>query len=112
MEQKQATNYDNLLLDNINTPLPIDITLSTTPKQLCNSTPSLLKNHQSEVLDKENSPINNSHITKIENYINKKYDQIALEHLKSQTVKEIKHEFTNNDTNDLNKRVLKKTRLM
>ena len=102
MEQKQATNYDNLLLDNINTPLPIDITLSTTPKQLCNSTPSLLKNHQSEVLDKENSPINNSHITKIENYINKKYDQIALEHLKSQIVKEIKHEFTNNDINDLN----------
>ena len=66
------------------------------------STPSLLKNHQSEVLDKENSPINNSHITKIEDYINKKYDQIALEHLKSQIVKEIKHEFTNNDTNDLN----------
>ena len=57
---------------------------------------------QSEVLDKENSPINNSHITKIENYINKKYDQIALEHLKSQIVKEIKHEFTNNDTNDFN----------
>ena len=66
MEQKQATNYDKLLLDNINTPLPIDITLSTTPKQLHNSTPSLLKNHQSEVLDKENFPINNSHITKIE----------------------------------------------
>ena len=102
MEQKQATNYDKLLLDNINTPLPIDITLSTTPNQLCNSTPSLLKNHQSEVLDKENSPINNSHIMKIEDYINKKYDQIALEHLKSQIVKEIKHEFTNNDTNDLN----------
>ena len=104
MEQKQANNYDNLLLDNINTPLPIDITLSTTPKQLCNSTPSLLKNHQSEVLAKENSPINNFHITKIENYINKKYDQIALEYLKSQIVKEIKHEFTNNDTNDLNNR--------
>ena len=102
MEQKQGTNCDNLLLDNISTLLPIDTTLSTTPKQLCNSIPSLLKNHQSEVLDKENSPINNSHITKMEDYINKKYDQIALEHLKSQIVKEIKHEFTNNDTNDLN----------
>ena len=53
---------------------------------LCNSTPSLLKN-QSEVSDKENSPTNNSNITKIEDYINKKYDQIALEHLKSQIVK-------------------------
>ena len=78
MEQKQATNYDNLLLDNINTSIPIDITLSTTPKLLCNSTPSLLKNHQSKDSDKENSPINKSLITKIENYINKKYDQISL----------------------------------
>ena len=52
MEQKQTTNYDNLLLDNINTSIPIDITLSTTPKLLCNSTTSLLKSHQSEVLDK------------------------------------------------------------
>ena len=83
MEQKQAANCYNLLLDNLNTTIPIDITLSTTPKLLCNSTPSLLKNHQSEVLDKENSTINNSHITKIEDYINKKYDQ----HLKSQIVK-------------------------
>ena len=31
-EQKQAANYDNLLLDNINTSIPIDITLPTTPK--------------------------------------------------------------------------------
>ena len=53
-------------------------------------------------MDKENSPINNSHITKIEDYINKKYDQIALRRLKSQIVKEIKRKFTNNDNNDLN----------
>ena len=102
MEQKQAANYDNLLLDNLSTSIPIDITLSTTPKMLRNSTPSLLKNHQSEISYKENSPTNNFHITKIEDYINKKYDQIALEHLKSQIVKDIKHEFTNNDNNDLN----------
>ena len=102
MEQKQTTNYDNLLLDNINTSIPIDITLSTALKLLCNSALSLLKNHQSEVLDKKNSLINNFDIAKIEEYINKKYDQIALEHLKFQIVKQIKHEFTNNDTNDLN----------
>ena len=46
---------------------------------------------------KENSPINNSQITKIEDCINKNHDQIALEHLKSQSDNEIKHEFTNND---------------
>ena len=97
MEQKQAANYDNLLLDHLSTSIPIDITLSTTPKMLRNSTPSLLKNHQSEISYKENSPTNNFHITKIEDYINKKYDQIALQHLKSQIVKEIKREFTIND---------------
>ena len=43
--------------------MPVDITFSTTPKT-----------NQSEVSDKENSPINNSHVTKIEDYINKKYD--------------------------------------
>ena len=66
--------------------IPIDITLSTTPKLLCNSTPSLLKNNQSEVSDKENSPMNNSHITKKEDCINKMYDQIGLEHLNSQII--------------------------
>ena len=71
MEQREAANYDNLLLDNLDTSIPVGITLSTTPKLLCNSTTSLLKNHQSEVSDKENSPINNSHLTKIEDYINK-----------------------------------------
>ena len=28
MEQKQAANYDNLLLDNLNKSIPIDITAS------------------------------------------------------------------------------------
>ena len=71
MEQKQTANCYNLLLDNIHTTIPIDITLSTTPKLLCNSTSSLLKSYQLEVSDEENSRINNSHISKIENYTNK-----------------------------------------
>ena len=50
----------------------MDITLPTTLKLLCNITPSLFKNHQSEVSDKEKSLINNSHITKIADLINKK----------------------------------------
>ena len=112
MEQKEAANYDNLLLDNLNTSIPIDITLSTSPKMLRNSTPSLLKNHQWKVSYKENSPTNNFHITKIEDYINKKYDQIALQHLKSQIIKEIKREFTNNDIMTWLIRVLKKACLI
>ena len=83
MEHKQAANYNNLLLDNLNMLIPVDITLSTTLKLLSNSTLSLLKTYQSEVLAKENSSMNNSHITKIEDYLNKTHNQIALEHLKS-----------------------------
>ena len=44
-----------------------------------NSTPSLLKKHQAEVSDKEKTLL--SIITKTDDYINKKYDQMALEHL-------------------------------
>ena len=45
MEQKQAANYDNLLLDQLNTSVAMDVTLSTTPKLLCISIPLLFKNH-------------------------------------------------------------------
>ena len=41
IEQKQAANYcnyDNVLLDNLNTSIPVDITLSNALKMLCNST--------------------------------------------------------------------------
>ena len=75
MEHKQAANYNNLLLDNLNMLIPVDITLSATLKLLCNSTLSLLKTYQSEVLAKENSSMNNSHITKREDYINKTHNQ-------------------------------------
>ena len=46
MEQKEALNYNNLLLDNIN--LLINITLVGTPKEV--STPSLLNSSPSESL--------------------------------------------------------------
>ena len=69
---------------------------------LCNNNQSLLKKHQLEISNTENSRINKSRITKLEDYINKKHNQIALEHLKSQFFKEIKHEFTNNNNNGLN----------
>ena len=39
---------------------------------LCNSNQSVLKKHQLEISNKENSLINNSRITKLEDYINKK----------------------------------------
>ena len=45
-------------------------------------------------LDNSNSTINN-----IENYINEKYDQIAISHLKNQIISEIKDIFKNQLTN-------------
>ena len=75
MEQKVAINYNDQSLDNLD--MPINIIL-----------PNYSNNHQLKLLDKlGNSRIGNSHIIKIEDYINKKFDQVALEHLKSQIIK-------------------------
>ena len=79
--------------------MPVDITLSATRKLLCNCTPSLLKYYQSKISNKEKSPISNCYINQIEDCINKKCDQ---------TVKEIKHEFTNKNDNDLNNKFSKR----
>ena len=75
MEQKVAISYDKQLLDNLD--MSINIIL-----------PNYSNNHQLKFSDKlENSRVGNSHIIKIEDYINKKFDQVALEHLKSQIIK-------------------------
>ena len=95
MEQKETAYFNNLLLDNIE--LPIDITLVSTPKEV--STPSLLHNSPSENLrNTKTSSSDKSHIAKIENYIDQKFDQAALKHLKFQILTEIKNGFNKNNT--------------
>ena len=95
MEQKETAYFNNLLLDNIE--LPIDITLVSTPKEV--STPSLLHNSPSENLrNTKTSSSDKSHIAKIENYIDQKFDQAALKHLKFQILTEIKNDFNKNNT--------------
>ena len=95
MEQKEIAYFNNLLLDNIE--LPIDITLVSTPKEV--STPSLLHNSPSENLrNTKTSSSDKSHIAKIENYIDQKFDQAALKHLKFQILTEIKNGFNKNNT--------------
>ena len=79
MEQKEIAYFNNLLLDNIE--VPIDITLVSTPKKV--STQSLLHSSPSENLrNTKTSSSDKSHIAKIENYIDHKFDQAALKHLK------------------------------
>ena len=96
MEQKEIAYFNNLLLDNIE--LPIDITLVSTPKEV--STPSLLHNSPSENLrNTKTSSSDKSHIAKIENYIDQKFDQAALKHLKFQILTEIKNDLNKNNTN-------------
>ena len=95
MKQKETPCFNNLLLDNIE--LPIDITLVSTPKEV--STPSLLHNSPSENLrNTKTSSSDKSHIAKIENYIDQKFDQAALKHLKFQILTEIKNGFNKNNT--------------
>ena len=76
MEQKEIAYFNNLLLDNIE--LPIDITLVSTPKEV--STLSLSNNSPSENLQNTKTSFSKSHIAKIENYIDQKFDQAALKH--------------------------------
>ena len=96
MEQKEIAYFNNLLLDNIE--LPIDITLVSTPKEV--STPSLLHNSPSENLrNTKTSSSDKSHIAKIENYIDQKFDQAALKYLKFQILTEIKNDLNKNNTN-------------
>ena len=95
MEQKEIAYFNNLLLDNIK--VSIDITLVSTPKEV--STPSLLHNSPSENLPNRKTSFSDKlHIAKIENYIDQKFDQAALKHLKFQILTEIKNGFNKNNT--------------
>ena len=96
MEQKETAYFNNPLLDNIE--LPIDITLVSTPKEV--STPSLLNNSPSKSLrNTKTSSSDESHIAKIENYIDQKFDQVALKHLKFQILTKIKNDLDKDNTN-------------
>ena len=96
MEQKETAYFNNLLLGNFE--LPVDITLVSTLKEV--STPSLLNNSPSESLrNTKTSSSDKSHIAKIEKYIDQKFDQTALKHLKFQILAEIKNDLDKDNTN-------------
>ena len=85
MEDNKANSFQNILLDNID--MPINISLLSTPKAL-NSNSDL-------IVDKEKTPANDSHVTKIEEYLNQQYDHAALVHLKNQIMKKVSKEREN-----------------
>ena len=85
MEGNKANNFQDILLDNID--MPINISLLSTPKAL-NSNSDLRVN-------KENTPANDSHVTKIEEYLNQYYNHVKLVHLKNQIMKQVSKEREN-----------------
>ena len=85
MEDNNSNSFQSILLDNID--MPSNISLLSTRKAL-NSNSNLTVN-------KENTPANDSQVTKIEEYLNQQYDHAALVHLKSQIMKEVSKEHKN-----------------
>ena len=56
------------------------------------STPRALNSNPNLIGNKENTPSNDSHATKIEEYLNQQYEHAALVHLKNQIMKEVSKE--------------------
>ena len=46
------------------------------------STPKALNSNSELMVSKENTPANDSHVTKIDEYLNQQYNHTALVHLK------------------------------
>ena len=82
MEDNKANSFQNILLDNMT--CLFNISLLSTPKAL-NSNSDLIFN-------KENTPANDSHVTKIKEYLNQQYDYAALVQSKNQILKKVSKE--------------------
>ena len=76
-------SFNNILLDSIATPLDIILT-SISPK--------VIQPNENDSDNSVSSESDKSHIAKIEDYISKKYDEVALQHLKREELKEINNE--------------------
>ena len=85
MEDNKGNSFQNILLDNID--MPINISLLSTPKALNNNSDLIVNN--------ENTPANDSNVTKIEEHLNQQYDHAALVHFKNQIIKEVSKEREN-----------------
>ena len=76
-------SFNNILLDSITTPFEITIT---------SSSPKVIQQNKNISDNSVSSKNDQSHIAKIENYISKKYDEVGLQNLKRELLKEINNE--------------------
>ena len=76
-------SFNNILLDSITTPLDIVLT---------SSSPKVIQPTENNIDNSVSSKSDKLHTTKIEDYISKKFDEVALQHLKRELLKEINNE--------------------
>ena len=92
MGEENESFYDNLILESIrnNEEIPICRIENTPETPLIGSTPYLPSENMENVrpLSVENFR------TKLENYVDEKYDQVATKHLKGKILNEVKQKFS------------------
>ena len=76
-------SFNIILLDSITTPLGIILT---------SSSPKAIQPNENDSDNSVSSKSGKSHIAKIEDYISKIYDEVALQHLKRELLREINYE--------------------
>ena len=99
MANNIISNYSNILLDNVEYDEQINISLIKPSIE----TPVVTKpssNHPETML------IKNSSLENIENYIDQKYDETAVSHLKQQILKDVETAIKNSINNNTNKDIV------
>ena len=76
-------SFDNILLDSITSPLDIILT---------SSSPKVIEPNENVSDNSVSFKGNKLHIAKIEDYLSKRYDEVALQHLKRELLKETNNE--------------------
>ena len=105
MGEENESFYDNLILENMgnNQEIPICGNENTPETQLTGKTPSLpsekIVNTSENMENVRSVSVENSR-TKLENYIDEKYDQVAIKYLKEKILNEIKRQFSLSNQGD------------
>ena len=116
MGEENESFYDNLILESIrnNEEIPICRIENTPDTPLTGSTPYLpsenIVNTSENMENVRPLSVENSR-TKLENYIDEKYDQVAIKYLKEKILNEVKQQFSpNNHVDKINAELVKSLR--
>ena len=116
MGEENESFYDNLILENIrnNQEIPICRNENTPETQLTGKTPYLpsekIVNTSENMENVRSVSVENSR-TKLENYIDEKYDQVAIKYLKEKILNGVKQQFSpSNQGGKINAELVKSLR--